>query len=326
DDAAFGLLAERKRLLEAQRAYAARQRAEAERLAVEAQKREAMQALQKRRAAMIGSLNELNQSISPDKDDEALLVLIARRQALERELADLAAENGQPEPAAVAEDPRTMPGDAIVEETPVAQPQDVQTAKAPVSPVPEIGLSPVEAFGREAISQDDFNEGSAFHRYLEQLKSNMGSLGTLLQEMPLDAKKNKAFMLRVAGIDPAYAMHYAADTLKKDEDFNIRIASLKNPRNSGNAIAEMLPEARTSKVILAAVKQDYRNVRFVRPDMEEYDEILRIAKQAALEKLAHLREAADIELLIPKLLRQDAQFMQAAGAIAASSEKEKAAA
>ena len=170
-------------------------------------------------------------------------------------------------------------------------------------------------------------EGSAFSGYLHQLQDNTGALGTLLQGMPLDAKKNKAFMLKVAEIDPAYAMHYAdQDTLKRDEDFNIRIASMKNPRNSGNALAEMLPEMRTSKVVLAAVKQDYRNIKLVRPEMAEYDEMMRIAKKAALEKIADLREAADITLLVPRVLQQDKEFMRAVAHATASPESETAAA
>ncbi len=338
DDDIAALLAERKHLFASQRADEERRRVEAERAALEQKQQEEMKMVQKKKSALADALQELNRSISPDKNDEELLLLIAKRKTLEKQLQDVAQERQQPDAAVAVGSVRTEP--EIVDETVLrgsgaapdsavsvsaAQQQEAKTM--PTLPVPGIKGTLVEDFGREAITRDDFSEGSTFHRYLEQLKNNTGSLGTLLQEMPADAKKNKAFMLKVADIDPAYAMHYAdTDTLKRDEGFNIRIASIKNPRNSGNAIAEMLPEARTSKVILAAVKQDYRNVRFVRPDMEEYDEILRIAKQAALEQVAHLKEAADVTLLIPKLLQNDKQFMQEVENITAFSGKQKAAA
>ena len=324
DDAILGLLAERRQLLEMQREYAARQKEEEERAARETKKREAQKAVQKKKVETTEALEALNQSISPEKDDEELLMLIARRQALEKQLVDLTAEDSRSDQAAMVEDVPTKPIDTAAEVVSAAKQKDVRTA--PVSFAPEIAQPPTEAFGREVISKDDFNEGSTFHRYLEQLKNNTLSLGTLLQEMPLDAKKNKAFMLKVADIDPAYAMHYAdQDTLKRDEDFNIRIASLKNPRHSGNALAEMLPEARTSKVILAAVKQDYLNIKFARPDMAEYDEMMSIAKKAALERVKDLKEATDIMLLIPRPLQQDTQFMQEIEHITASLRKEKTA-
>lgn len=323
DDAVLGLLAERRQLFEMQREYAARQKAAEERAALETKKREAQKAVQKKKAETAEALKALNRSISPEKDDEELLMLIAKRKALEKQLADLTAEDSRSDQAAMTEDVRTQPVDTAAEAVSVVE-QDIRTV--PVSLAPEMVQPPTEAFGRDVISPDDFNEGSTFHRYLEQLQNNTGSLGTLLQEMPLDAKKNKAFMLKVADIDPAYAMHYAdQDTLKRDEDFNIRIASLKNPRHSGNAVAEMLPEARTSKVILAAVKQDYLNIKFVRPDMAEYDEMIKIAKKAALERVKDLKEAADIMLLIPRPLQQDTQFMQDIERITASLRGEKTA-
>lgn len=166
-----------------------------------------------------------------------------------------------------------------------------------------------EEFGGETIGEE-IPENSELRRYLTQLKNNTGSLGTLLQEMPADAKKNKAFMLAVAEFDPAYAMHYADQELKRNEDFNLRVAAMKNPRNSGNALAEMLPEARTSRVVLAAVKEDYRNIRFIQPNMEDYDEMINIAKKAALEKIKELKNAADAMLLVPRPLQQDARFME----------------
>jgi hypothetical protein len=187
--------------------------------------------------------------------------------------------------------------------------------KQEAEPTPSFKKSLKEEFGQETI-EEDLPEGGELQRYLNQLKNNTGALGTLLQEMPADAKKNKAFMLQVAEIDPAYAMHYSDKELKKNESFNIKIASMKNPRNSGNALAEMLPEARTSRVVLVAVKQDYRNVKFVQPNMADYDEIIRIAKKVTLEKLNDLKSAADMLLIIPRLLQQDKQFMAEAKEIA----------
>lgn len=335
DDEVLGLLAERTRLLEAERELEARQREAVARLALEKKRHEEMEEAkrlaQERRTGLEKELTDLNRAIVPDKGDEELLTLIARRKELERQLGDL----GQVlPPASAAEAPMTptmaaeMPqgGNAAPAIPPVAPSAPAPEMRVPLSPSPDLKLSLRKEFGQEGIAADDFQEGSVFSGYLHQLKDNTGSLGTLLQGMPADAKKNKAFMLRVAEIDPAYAMHYAdPETLKRDEDFNVRIAAMKNPRNSGNALAEMLPDARTSEVVLAAVKQDYRNIRFVRPDMSGYDEMMRIAKQAALEKVAALREAADIMLLIPRPLQQDAQFMQEIEHITASLGKEKTA-
>lgn len=151
----------------------------------------------------------------------------------------------------------------------------------------------------------------------------MGSLGTFLQEMPLEAKAHKQFMLKVAELDPAYAMHYADKTLKMNESFNVRIAAMKNPRNSGNPLAEMLPEARTSRVVLTAVRQDYRNVKFVQPTMEDYDEILRIAKMATLKKVQELQEAVDITLIVPRPLSQDKRFMEQVYAVIAQQQNKE---
>ncbi|OIQ02702.1 MAG: hypothetical protein COZ27_03350 [Candidatus Moranbacteria bacterium CG_4_10_14_3_um_filter_41_65] len=177
-------------------------------------------------------------------------------------------------------------------------------------PVSTLGVAD-EGLGTEKINTHNIEVGSELVRYVDQLQSNSRSLGEFLQQLPVSAKKNKAFMLKVAEMDPAYAMHYADSfTLKRDEDFNVRIATLKNPRNSGNALSEMLPEFRTSRVVLTAVKQDYRNVKFIQPAMKDYDEILTIAKKGALEKVKSLKDATDIVVLVPKILQQDKAFME----------------
>lgn len=116
-------------------------------------------------------------------------------------------------------------------------------------------------------------------------------------------------MLRVALIDPAYAMHYAVDDLRRDEDFHIKVAATRNTRGSGNALAEMDPEMHTERVVLAATREDFRNVRFVSQDMPLYDEILSVAKKGVLEKASELKEAISLSAFIPKVLQQDQAFM-----------------
>ncbi len=340
DDAILALLAERKHLEASRDAFLARQKAEEakeqERLRVERENAERHNAIAHKREALIQAIETLNQSISPDKTDNELLAFVKQRKALEKELEALSPVEDTATPLAVEATPTPLVADLPVVETPentVAEKNQItESASETLPPLTDISAPIItpkklvtsipsshfqqtlkEDFGRESIQNNDGVEGSELARYLDQLKNNTGSLGTFLQEIPLNAKKNKAFMLKVAEIDPAYAMHYADEaTLKRDEDFNIRIASMKNPRHSGNALAEMLPEARTSKVILAAVKQDYSNVKFIKPDMEAYDEILRIAKKATLEKLEALKEAADMSLIIPRPLQEDKQFMEEA--------------
>jgi Trk K+ transport system NAD-binding subunit len=105
-------------------------------------------------------------------------------------------------------------------------------------------------------------------------------------------------------------MHYAdPKTLKRDEDFNIHIAGMENIRNSGNPLAEMLPDMRTPAVVMAAVKRDFRNLRYATPSMERYDEMIAIAKKQALEKVRELGQATDVRPLLPKVLRDDSEFM-----------------
>lgn len=336
DDDILHLLAERTHLAELQREYEQAQAAQKLKEEQERKKAEAKKILEKKKVALAEKIKELNKSISPDKQDDDLLALIAHRKELEQELDTL---GGAPVPhedrskdvpveevEEVAFVPETVP--EITPEPLVVEPEKEITVEekketVPETPVPIKETVLEENFGSETIVSDGIEEGSEYKRYLDQLRSNLGSLGELLQKMPLDAKKNKAFMLKVAAIDPAYAMHYAdKDTLKRDEDFNIRIASLGNPRNSGNALAEMLPEARTSKVVLAAVKQDYRNIRFIQPTMADYDAMLEIAKKRCLEKIHELKEAADAMVLVPKVLQQDKQFMAQVNEIIATQKKE----
>lgn len=293
DDEILRFLAERKRLSAVEREY---EKEEAIRLEQERKEEENLKVVEKKKTETLKKIEELNKSISPEKPDDDLLAFVAKRKELEKELEELGG------------------GVLLKEEGPkanihVAALEEEKKIPAEVSP-PVSTIRVEEEYGNEKIANNGIEGGSIFQRYFDQLKNNVGSLGTLLQDMPLDAKKNKAFMLKVAEIDPAYAMHFAdKETLKKDEDFNLRIAAFDNPRNSGNAIAEMLPEARTAKVLLVAVKQDYRNIRFVQPNMAGYDEMIERAKKGTLQKVGELKEATNVLTLIPKLLQQDKQFM-----------------
>ncbi|MEI8096705.1 MAG: hypothetical protein WCG73_01210 [Candidatus Moraniibacteriota bacterium] len=339
DDEILRFLAERSRLSMAVSEYERIQKEELDRL--EREKKEAARKVaEKKRVILLKKIEELNKSITPEKKDDDLLTLVSERRILESELDSINREFPQEEK--IAEGKSSLP--LIIEETvPVEEKisevvapvvsskkekrevgvlsavsektEEITTSKKNPEIVSETLLSePIilkeEDFGSEKIQKDGIEENSEFNHYLDQLKSNIGSLGEFLQQLPMTAKKNKAFMLKVASIDPAYAMHYAdKDTLKIDEDFNMRIAAFENPRNSGNALSEMLPNARTSKVLLVAVKQDYRNLKFIQPDMVDYDEIMDIAKKGALEKVKSLKSAADTAVLLPKILQQDKQFM-----------------
>lgn len=306
DDEVLRLLAERARLIETKRIAEEQVRLEAEK-----EKAQELQALTAKKKKLQKAITELNQSITPAKADDELLDLVAKRKALEQQLEDLEKETSKP--SVVAAETEVVEPPVVVEKKAVKEkrPEKVSPVEVPLPQSAEPVVSEKGKFGAEGIEGLYDIGGREYERYMDELSSNMGSLGTLLQNMPVGAKRNKAFMLKVAELDPAYAMHYAdPNVLKKDEEFNIRVAAMKNPRNSGNALAEMLPEARTSKVVLAAVKQDYMNVKFVRPAMEDYDEILAIAKEAALEKIAEMKDAADVSLLIPTVLRQDKKFME----------------
>lgn len=320
DEEVLKLLAERKQLEEKEKEYLLLEKEKALLNEKEAEK-----------AGLDEKLAELNKLISPDKPDDELLHLIKERKEIEASLDIIQAEIASlkketPTPIApkkkeekieeVAEVAKEEP----VVESPVAEPVSEEEVAPQVEPASESVaepqaevLSPVsdvaEEFGAEKIVSNTLP--SDLQRHIDQMKHNPTTLGTVLDSLPSTTKKDKLFMLAVAQIDPAYAMHYAdADSLKKDEDFNVRVASMKNLRNSGNALSEMLPEGRTSKVILAAVKNDYKNVRYALPNMADYDEMLTIAKKGSLDAVKQLKEGVDVTLLVPKILQKDKAFME----------------
>lgn len=211
------------------------------------------------------------------------------------------------------------PMSPVSEETPKQEEDELSATKISIQPSSSfIGTSHISGAGKVSqiedsegrIALDNSLQGSEFEGYLSELKANTNSLGTFLQGLSPEVKRNRAFMLQVANIDPAYAMHYAdKDTLKKDETFNVTIAGMNNQRNTGNPLSEMLPEMRTGAVLLAGVRNDFRNVRFIRPEMPEYEEILALAKKGALEAVSSLKEAHDLKVLLPPILQKDKAFM-----------------
>jgi hypothetical protein len=301
DDAILELLAERKHL---------------ENVVAEYQKQETESAqkhdnLVKEEHLVEEKIAHLNEEIRPDKKDEELIALIQERKLLEEELLHIEQELGSP-----------LPSPEIKKATPIKK--EVESPKQEVEVVPAISPLPQEikevveepkplfkeaGFGDQGIQLDGLQESGDFEKYVHQLEASRDSLGGFLQSLPRVARVNKSFMLRVASIDPAYAMHYAVDGLRRDENFHIQIASIRNTRGSGNALAEMDVEMRTGQVVLAATRQDFRNVRFVGKDMPEYDEIIKVAKKSALEKIQEFKEAVDVTVFIPKILQQDEIFM-----------------
>ncbi len=291
------------------------------------------QSLERERSEIEEQLSTLNRSISPDKDDDELLKLIEERRTLEKQLERIrqelrASENIVLEKGAAAQEgdvpstPETSVLDTEEDNRPSREEKPQENRKEPkeelteeASPepiessetVPSVSLK--QDFGEQKIDINQLEESAEMREYLKQLQGNVESLGMLLQGMPDTAKANRVFMLKVAEIDPAYAMHYASDTLRHDEHFNVLVAGMPNRRNSGNALSEMLPEARTAPVVMAGVKQDFRNIRFASPDMEGYREMIDIAKKGALQKLKALKESVDVTLLIPKILQKDKEFM-----------------
>ncbi len=297
DDDILRLLAERKELGELVR----------QSTLVEEQERQAQQ--KEARAMIIKELDRLNRLISPDKPDDELIHLIEERRGFEAKLATLDAHGTEEEGKQDATDP--TPSVAASEKKARASLSNEISEKE--SPLPRADTD----FGHEGIAQDSIEENSDFSRIIDEIKRNADSIGKILEDLPLATRRNKAFMLAVAKIDPAYAMHYAdAETLKKDEDFNLKVIALKNERRSGGVLSEMLPEARTATVVMAAVKQDYRNVRFVLPQMEGYDDIIERAKTGALEKVRDLKDSVDVSFIIPKVLQKDQAFMKKVAEIA----------
>ncbi len=295
DDAVLELLAERKQLTELKAEYAK----------VEAEAKLAAEHLAARTEAE-QELARLNALITPDKPDDELIHLIEERKTWEAKLALLeggpASEATVPEPAPVATPEETLPE---TPETPVAEP----VIPAETEPILSVAID--EDFGEHRIDVSNIDPGSDLGRALAEMRANIDNMGKILDTLPSTAKRDKAFMLAVAEIDPAYAMHYAdKDVLKKDNDFNLKVVMTKGQRMGGSVLAEMLPEARTGEIVLAAVKQDYRNVRFVLPQMPEYDDILAKAKSIALGKVKELKDGVDITALIPKILQKDKAFME----------------
>ncbi len=305
DDAVLQLLAERKQLTELKAEYAK----------VEAEAKLAAEHLAARTEAE-QELARLNALITPDKPDDELIHLIEERKTWEAKLALLeggpVTEATVPEPAPVTTPQETLPE---APETPVAEPS-IPTESEPILPV-----AIDEDFGEHRIAVSSIDPGSDLGRALSEMQRNIDNMGKILDTLPSTAKRDKAFMLAVAEIDPAYAMHYAdKDVLKKDSDFNLKVVMTKGQRMGGSVLAEMLPEARTGEIVLAAVKQDYRNVRFVLPQMPEYDDILAKAKSIALGKVKELKDGVDTTALIPKILQKDKAFMEEIGKIVPGAE------
>jgi hypothetical protein len=303
DDAVLELLAERKHLenviAEYQKADKAAQ--------ADIKKRKK---LEKEEHEIEEKIEHLNEEIRPDKGDDELLTLIQERKVLEGELLSIEKELGGMLPGQVLEPAEEIP-------TPLAQAEPVATQTSlPTNehqPEQEVSREPLfkdAGFGNEGIRLDELKETGEFDRYVDELEASRDSLSSFLQSLPRKARANKNFMLRVALIDPAYAMHYAVDELRRDEDFHIKIAATRNNRGSGNALAEMDPEMRTDHVVLAATREDFRNVRFVTTDMALHDEILLAAKKDILEKASQLKEAINLKTFIPKILQQDQAFME----------------
>lgn len=332
DDAVLALLQERKKLL-AEEARV-QQALEEEKQEEEKRKQELQQAealakakeLEAKKAGLLARLEEVNKGITPDQDDDKLLALIQERKELEAELNVYTTT--EPTPAS-----EPLPVSPINEEPEVIEPEEPEVVedsipeeivpssgeKIAIKNIPYTKTSHISEGGRASgidtdmegrIAVDSSLQSSEYQGYLSELKANLNSLGTFLQGLPIAVKRNRAFMLEVARIDPAYAMHYAdKDTLKKDESFNVTIAGMNNQRNTGNPLSEMLPEMRTGAVLLAGVKNDFRNVRFARPEMPEYNEIIALAQKGALEAVKSLKSAHDIEFLLPPILQKDKAFM-----------------
>lgn len=346
DEVVLELLAERRSLGKENAAY--------ERLRDEESSRAA--ALTAEEQALEHELEELNSSITPDKDDDTLLTLIQHRKELEARLKALSEEAEKilgkilqagdsskdegtevvPAPmetdTAVSEE-ASAPGGEIEggneksdvseekREATVREEESMVSAVLPlgspqsVAPVAEEvpaeekkeALDPL--IGREGIRANSNSQEAT--KYLQFLESNPEEALSQLETLPEYLRKDKVFMLQVAKVDPAYAMHYAdAKTLKRDEDFNVRIAGMKNPRDSGNPLAEMLADMRTNQVVLAAVKQDFRNLRYATQSMEGYADMIEIAKREAREKVKALGQAVDVRVFLPKTLRNDPVFLE----------------
>lgn len=307
DDAILEILAERKHL---------------ENIVQEYQKQDALlQESKQKRKVLLGEekeveakISHLNEEIRPDKKDEELLELIQARKVLEEELLHIEQELKVPLPVLpqqeiVSEPVPTKTPVKAPDPAPVTAPEAIVAPENPKEGGATKSIFKEAGFGDQGIRLGGLQESGDFEKYVHQLEASRDSLGSFLQSLPREARQNKTFMLKVASIDPAYAMHYAVDSLRQDEDFHIQIAGLRNSRGSGNALAEMDPEMRTGQVVLVGTREDFRNVHFVTKDMPEYDQIMKTAKKSALEKIKEFKEAVDLSTLIPKILQQDKEFM-----------------
>lgn len=313
DDVILEILAERKHL---------------ENIVADYQKEDALlqeseqkhEALLKEEKTVEAKISHLNEEIRPDKKDEELLELIHERKELEEELLHIEQELREPLP--IGKKQEKVNGSDTPEVTkketqvklPVTPTEPVVQEKIKEEPAVPEAPKPIfkeAGFGNQEIRLDGLQESGDFEKYVHQLEASRDSLGGFLQSLPREARQNKSFMLKVASIDPAYAMHYAVDELRLDEDFHRHIAGMRNSRGSGNALAEMDPPMRTGQVVLIGTREDFRNVHFAREDMPEYDEIIKTAKKSALEKISEFKEAVDLTTLIPKILQRDEAFMAA---------------
>lgn len=307
DDQVLQLLAERKQLETLKEQYEHIQK-EQERVAE----------VQSEKAVIEKELERLNALISPDKPDDELIRLVEERKTWEEKLAT-ADEALRALGVAVEQTIFEEKKEQTEKKVPVAVDAPIEKESEPVEEVAAVETEQesvsVEAvdtdFGEQKIVEMKIDSGSELGQYLEQMEKDPESLGKILDNLPASAKRDKLFMLSVAQIDPAYAMHYAdKDVLKKDEDFNLKVVAIKGKRSTGNVLAEMLPEARTAAVVMAAVKHDYRNVRYALPQMADYDKMLERAKKSAIEKVKELKEGVDISVLVPKVLQKDKEFME----------------
>ena len=312
DEAILEVLAERRLITKENEAYEERRDEEMKRKAAETAERVALEQ----------AIARLNASITPDQDDESLLSLVKQRKALEQKLEKLNGGLGITEEVVSKDASEELPVVQLDKEQEliVSTTTEGVSVEAPQIPEKELIQEEVQeepsaqqtndlAIGSEKV--DEVLGGKDAEEYLKLLQSNPDEALARLETLPEVLRKNKPFMLQVALVDPAYAMHYAdAKTLKKEEDFNVKIASMKNPRNSGNPLAEMLSDMRTSKVVMAAIKNDFRNLRYATPAMEGYADMIDLAKQGAREKAKSLGQAIDIRLFLPKTLRDDRVFLE----------------
>ena len=292
-------------------------------------------ALAEERTSISQAIADLNARITPDKDDDTLLTLIQQRKALEERQIALDREITSQDTEGVAEknishedevvlpetekvlqhsnpEVDTVQPEALSEESKEVSVVEVSGADASLPQTTELTEQTKKVLdpevGTEGIYSSLDSVGS--EEYLKLLESNPDEALARLESLSTVLRKDKRFMLQVAAVDPAYAMHYAdAKSLKKDKDFNLRVAAMENHRNSGNPLAEMLSEMRTGDVVTAAIKRDFRNIRYATPAMPEYATMLDMAKKGAREKVLALGQAVDLRVLLPKTLRDDREFM-----------------